>query len=86
MNRTVASKVLADALLPWSKKSHTELTSLVGKRFHDTLRGIDGPPVQVEIEVLWDADAGGTIRVLAEVDAGGIRALFPWTDSVLVKP
>jgi len=36
--------------------------------------------------VFWDDSVGGDIRVIGSLDDGGIRAFFPLTMSLLVKP
>jgi len=41
---------------------------------------------QVEVEVFWDDQREGVIRVIASIDDPGWRALTPLTDRVLVAP
>ena len=44
-----------------------------------------GVQYQVEVQVFWDDKAGGDIRVICQIDDGGIRAFFPLTKSFLVR-
>ena len=41
---------------------------------------------QLEIEVLWDDEPNGNVRVTVSVDDGGLRAFVPMTDSFIKTP
>jgi hypothetical protein len=41
---------------------------------------------QVEVNAYWDAEPGGTIRVIGAIDDGGFRSSFsPLTDGFLLS-
>ena len=45
--------------------------------------GSTGVKYQLEIQFLWDAARGGSVRVMGSVDDGGWRAFVPITDSFI---
>ena len=45
-----------------------------------------GTTYQLQSQVLWEGKAGGDIRVLVAVGAGGVSALKPLTDDFILAP
>lgn len=86
MDNTEAQKVLREQLVPFSGRSHFELTRLVEEKRVEAyaVHTKGGKTYQVEIRFFWDDQPGDTIRILGSVDDGGIRAFFPLTESVLI--
>jgi hypothetical protein len=39
---------------------------------------------QLEVDIVWDHQPGGAIRLLGGIDDGGLRAFLPLTDSRLI--
>lgn len=67
-------------------KTHNELASLVGEPETFTVHGPSGAEYQVEIEALWDDEAGKNLRVLGSIDDGGFRGLVPLCDDFIITP
>ena len=86
MDKAEANTILSEQLARFNGRSHSELAALVESRHLEAyeVRGASGTSYQVEIQLFWDGRPGDTIRILGSIDDGGIRALFPVTDSVLV--
>jgi hypothetical protein len=40
----------------------------------------------MEIQCFWDSHPQGDIRVVADIDDGGISAYFPMSDDFIVAP
>ena len=45
-----------------------------------------GTRYQLEVVFVWDDKPNADVRVIASVDAGGIRALLPTSDDFIVSP
>jgi hypothetical protein len=51
------------------------------------VQGASGVEYQIEVEVQWDDQPGGNIRVLAAIDDGSFRAAFsPVCDGFVLAP
>ena len=50
------------------------------------IRGDGGTLYQVQIDIFWDDEPDGVIRVTGVVDDGGLRAFVPLTEDFLVRP
>jgi hypothetical protein len=48
--------------------------------------GLSGTAYHVELEGFWDDDEHRSLRVVASIDDGGMRAFLPFTDSFTVDP
>jgi len=65
--------------------AYPDLVARIGTDDHATVVGASGVEYQLEVQVGWDREPGGDVRVIAAIDDGGLRA-FPLTDSLLVAP
>ena len=85
MDQAEAQAILAEQLARFG--SYVELLPLVAAQRGETwqVRGARGADYQIEIQCFWDDYAGGDIRVLGSIDAGGWRAFLPLTKDVLVS-
>jgi hypothetical protein len=87
MNETEARALLAKVLAEWRLRTHADLAPLVdAEPATGQLLGSGGGSYQLEIQVFWDRDPGGDIRVMGAIDDGGIRAFAPWTDGFIMTP
>jgi hypothetical protein len=50
------------------------------------MRGPDGREYQIEVEVMWDDQPGGAVRVLAAIDDGSFRAFLALSDDFIMGP
>jgi hypothetical protein len=86
MNESDARAVIQAQLAAYREKTYDELAALVGAGpFRaDIARG--GVVYQVEIDVVWDGDPNGDVRVLGSIDDGGWRAFVPLCDGFIKAP
>jgi hypothetical protein len=64
-----------------------ELVALIGEQRMADVVGDSGAEYQLEVEVFWDSDPGGLVRVLGSIDDGTLRAAFrPVCDDFLIGP
>jgi hypothetical protein len=80
-----AHALLRAELAVWRRKPYGELIALVGHARHTERRGESGAEYQLEMDVLWDDEPGGDIRVMGSIDDGGWRALAPLTESFILS-
>lgn len=58
----------------------------VGESHQSVVKGASGTDYQVDVQVVWDGEAHGNIRVIGSIDDGGWRAVVPLTDAFLLAP
>ena len=80
MNKTEAKSILTEFLDRYRQISYEELASRVDSVETDEVRGESGVMYSLEAVIVWDAEAGGVIRVIGHIDDGGWRAFCPMTD------
>lgn len=71
----------------WRKLSYSELVDRIDAE--PTVleeRSPSGVPYQIEIQVFWDDQTEGDIRVLGAIDDGGWRSFVPLTVSFIMYP
>lgn len=88
MNESEARYILDEQLARFSDRTHSELAALVEAKQIEAyeVRAASGTVYQVEIQFFWDDRRGNTIRVMGCIDDGGVRALVPLTESILIAP
>ena len=86
MDTVEAREILRRYLEQYRVQTYTTLASQVGHRKHDIVKSDSAKKYNIEVEILWDGQPGGTIRVLGSIDDGGVRTLLPLTESFLVDP
>ena len=87
MDAAEAKELLGEELARWRGRSFEELAGRVdAEPYTADVRGASGARYGLEVEVFWDARPGGTLRVLAMIDDGGLRAWKPLSDDFLVAP
>jgi hypothetical protein len=86
MDKAEAPDILRRELARFRGRSHSELAQLVEARRIETseVRAASGATYQVEIQCFWDDQPGDTVRVMGQIDDGGLCAFVPLTDSVLI--
>ena len=80
-----ARELLSTALGSWTSRGHTELARQDGYRESVRVKGGSGTIYQIQIQIVWDGPPKGDIRVNANMDDGGWRAILPVADSSLVS-
>lgn len=86
MDRGEAARLLRREMTVYAGHSRAELTRLIGQTDAYAVQGLRDLSYQVEVNVYWDDEAGGTIRVIGSIDDGGFRSSFsPLTDGFLMS-
>lgn len=87
MDQDEAIGVLRDHLRGYRARTYAELVTLIGDADATELAGKSGATYQIEVEVFWDAERGGDVRVLGSIDDGSFwRAFKPLCADFLVAP
>ncbi len=88
MDKTEARAILDKQLARFRGRAYGELVRLVELQHIETVEviGNNGTRYQAEIQFIWDDQPGGVIRILGNIDDGGVRAFFPLGRSELVSP
>jgi hypothetical protein len=59
---------------------------LAGRQEIVEVVGLSGTVYHVELQGSWDDDVHRKLRVIASIDAGGLRAFLPFTDAFTIDP
>lgn len=88
MDNVEAQAILDERLAVYGARAFVDLVPLAKASVVETCEvlGSNGTVYQVEVQFVWDGQAGGPIRVLGAIDDGGIRAFFPMGRSIVVLP
>lgn len=86
MDEAEAKIILNGSLERYRIRPYADLLKLLNRPEHFEVTDQSGKSYQVEVEVFWDAEADGSLRVMGCIDDGGWRALAPLTDSFIVDP
>ncbi len=85
MDRSTAATILRREVERYALRSRAELTLLVDQIEAYEVVGPGGTAYQVEVSLLWDAEPGGVLRLIASIDDGGFVSSFrPVVDGFLV--
>lgn len=85
IDKTEAKKILTEQLERFRKRSHSELTRLIGQPETLTVTGGSGTEYGLEFEAVWDHEPGEDLRVIGSIDNGGWRALKPLNDDFIMR-
>jgi hypothetical protein len=86
VNNSEARAVIHAQLARYRDRSYKELVALIGTEPFRAEIAEGAFIYQVEIEVMWDGDPGGDVRVFGSIDDGGWRAFVPLSDSFIKAP
>ena len=86
MNNVEAKAILEDELRRYRSRSYSELVELLDEEYRAEMRGPSGATYQVEIQLFWDDQPNGELRVMGSIDDGGRRAFIPLTDGFVLAP
>jgi hypothetical protein len=86
MDRREAQAILDRELGGYHSKTRAELMDLLDRDepFLKELPGFNGASYTMQVEVFWDDQPGGAIRVLGTIHDGGLRAWVPLASDFLV--
>jgi len=86
MDTVAAQKLLEEWLTKLRAMPYRELAAGVGSVTTDEVVRDSQRSWQLEIQVFWDDEPNGNVRVMASVDDGGLRAFVPLTDGFIKAP
>jgi len=86
MDKTEAEQILKRELGGYRSRSFAELAKLLDHEVTNEVSADSGVTYQLEIQVFWDDQPGGNLRVLGSIDDGGWRAFIPLTESFILAP
>ncbi len=86
MDKGEAKDVILGELLQYRNKPYSELVSLIEEVNAYEKNGPSGSKYQIEIQLMWDDEEGGNIRVWGSIDDGGIRAFSPMSECFIKSP
>ncbi len=78
--------MLAKEMLLWRARSYAELGALIDEVITREVVGESGAVYQMEIQVFWDSQPGGNLRVLGGIDDGGWSAFVPLNETFIIAP
>ena len=83
MDTVAAQKILSEWVVKLRTVPYRELASRVDSVTTDELMRDSERSWQLEIQVLWDDEPDGNVRVMVSIDDGGLRAFVPMTESFI---
>lgn len=86
MDTVAAQKVLDKWLARLRAVPYRELASRVDSVTTDEVARDSERSWQLEVQVLWDDEPDGNVRVVASIDDGGLQAFVPITKSFIKSP
>ena len=86
MPEKVPRTLLQAAMLEHETLSYDALAGRIGRAHTRSQRGADGRTYQIEIEVEWDDQPGGAVRVVGAIDDGSFRSFLPLSAEFIVSP
>ena len=86
MDNNEARDILATELARYRIRSYAELQRLLDAQDTVERTGPSGTKYQLEVEAVWDDEAGGNLRVIAHVDNRGWRAFVPLSHDFIIAP
>ena len=86
MDKVAAQRLLDEWMAKLRAIPYRELASRVDSVTTDEVVRDSERSWQVEIQVHWDDEPNGNVRVMVSVDDGGLRAFVPMTESFIKSP
>ena len=86
MDNSPAGKVLNQWLAKLRAVPYRELAARVDSVTTDEVMRDDERSWQIEVQVAWDEEPEGNVRVTVTVDDGGLRNFVPLTESFVKSP
>jgi hypothetical protein len=83
MDTVAAQRILDEWMAKLRAVPYRELASRVDSVTTDELARDSERSWQLEIQVLWDDEPDGNVRVMVSIDDGGLRAFVPMTKSFI---
>ena len=85
VNKLEAREILIAELKKFRSRSYKELTELIGQTWIKQVTGQSQSEYQVEIEVHWDSQENGDLRVYGAIDDGNMKStIWPLGDDFIM--
>lgn len=84
MDEIEARDLLLRELENHRTRSYDDLRLCIGSVGARTVVSSSGREYNLEIEVFWDGDSEGSLRVLGSIDDGSLRAVRPICEDLIV--
>lgn len=86
MLKPIAKKLLNEVIEEWKRYTYEELSGFISSA-PTTLEvpDSDGKLYLIKIQVFWDDQDEGDIRVIGAIDDGGWRSLYPITEDFIAR-
>lgn len=84
MDKVEAKELLAQQIERLRGLSYEELLAWLDRTETIKVVAASGAEYQVQVQVLWDDRPGDSLRVIASIDDGGVRALAPLGDDFII--
>lgn len=86
MDTAAAQKVLDQWLARLRTVPYRELASRVDSVTTDEVARDSERSWQLEVQVFWDDEPNGNVRVVVSIDDGGLRAFVPMSEDFIKSP
>ena len=86
MDKKEAHQILAKHLQDFRGKSYADLKRLLTEQDTIEVTAPSGNSYQIEIQAVWDDRPDGNLRIIGNIDDGGLRALVPLSDDFIISP
>ena len=86
MDRTVATRLLQQELAKVRQRGYRRLLAERGDEVVTQVVGPDGEEYTMSVQLFWDKEEHGPLRVIVSIDDGGLRAIVPLTIDDIVYP
>jgi hypothetical protein len=86
VDKQEAEGLLRGKLSEYCVLPYPKLVARIGTDDHVTMAGASGAEYQLEVQVFWEDEPRGNVRVIGSIDDGGLRAFFPLTKSFIMAP
>ena len=85
MNKIEAREILKAELNRFRSRSYDELTELIGHTWIKQVTGQSQLEYPVEIEVHWDSEEIGSLKILGAIDDGNMKStIWPMGDDFIM--
>ena len=87
MDKIEAKAVLQIELEKYRRRTYQSLLELLHDPDVYTVTGSSGTEYQLEVQVMWDNQPDGNLRIMAGIDDGGFFSAFaPLTEGFILSP
>jgi hypothetical protein len=86
LDKQEAAEIINNRLDTFESAGYQELIARIDQIEACEFEAPSGTTYNMEIQIFWDDQRKGVIRIMGSIDDGGIRAIIPMSFSRLVAP